>query len=76
MDNTKYTYQWRIKMRCEFTFVPDKPCRKKALWKNEHGVSVCEEHKLLMDGFNWENRVSRRWQKLTGVLAVCQPEGE
>jgi len=33
-------------------------CPNEAMWRNQYGVEVCDQHRALLDAFTWENRLT------------------
>lgn len=50
-------------------------CNNEAKWENEHGVKVCDYHKLLIDGFGWEHRHKRSWKQLNNKEQIVECAG-
>jgi hypothetical protein len=55
-------------MKCTFGNISGHQCPNEATWVNQNGVTVCEQHKLVLDAFNWETRNKRKWDKLPNRL--------
>jgi len=56
-----------VNLKCTFNLT-DEPCPNKATWINSEGVSVCDYHKLLLDGFSYELRGFITWNKIGGDM--------
>jgi len=39
-------------------------CPHEVMWRNQNNVEVCEHHKLLLEAFTWENRNTRKWERM------------
>jgi hypothetical protein len=61
-------------MNCTFGNMTGHQCPNKAEWENENGVKVCEQHKLVLDAFNWERRNERKWSKIGAYAQKSRKE--
>ncbi len=50
--------------KCTGMAMVGQQCPHKAIWRNQNGAEVCELHKLVLDAFTWENRGTRKWERI------------